>query len=214
MESAGRGGWWAGWLLLLHRRRDRPRTPANGEGGDCRQLALLAGRPRVGPAEDPHAGPRPGLEAGAALVELWSRPGFFVAFPFLKRAPTVTRRSKHTRQKPIPNMSLPWVLFNSRRYQKVRVVRYRARLMKGGAALGGGRDRHANARVAQGGWVPRGVERGAGPRGRALAKARATEQLCRAARRGAVLCSPRQGRGQGAREGVVCSCVFSSASLE
>lgn len=42
-------------------------------------------------------------------------------------------------------------------------------LDEGGAALGGGRDRHANARMAQGGWRPRGVERGTGPRGRALA---------------------------------------------
>ena len=42
MVSTLRGGWRVGWLLLLHRRRDRPRTPAPGEGGDWCQLGLLA----------------------------------------------------------------------------------------------------------------------------------------------------------------------------
>ena len=219
MESTLRGGWWVGWLLLLHRRRDR----VPGRRGLARAVTGASWRCwRDDPGSDPlrtrtpvHApvsrqGP-PRSSCGAVRVPSWLAPQTRTNRHAQQRG--TTRRSKHTRQKPIPNISLPWVPLHSRRYQKVRVVRYRARFMKEeqrSAAGGTGTRTRAWRRGGGGreGW--RGGPGRAGGRWRR----RARRSSC-AARRGAARPRARRGRGAGrVRVKVWCAraCLLSPRS--
>ena len=168
MESTLRGGWWVGWLLLLHRRRDR----VSGRRGLARAVTGASWRCwRDDPGSDPlrtrtpvHApvlrqGP-PWSSCGAVRVPSWLAPQTRTnrhaqQHGTVPRAGQNTRvRNPHTKyESPVGTIALAAI-------SKGWGGALPRALDEGEAALGGGRDRHANARMAQGGWGPRGVERG------------------------------------------------------